>query len=369
MKRREFLTYLPAAASATAFVGALGRSQDLWAAESPGSDWRTFELVTSATIVKPVGRTALWLPLPAGQSTDYQRTLSVSWEAPGAARADRVTLPGYDVELLHVEWTEAQSAGPVTLTNKLATRDRHVDPSAAPAVAPKPESAQTLRKYLRPTALLPTDGIVSDTSKKITHGYRTDIEKARALYEWVVENTNRDPKTPGCGIGDVASMLKSGYLGGKCADINALFVALARSAGIPARDAYGVRVADSRLGFKSLGRSGDITKAQHCRAEFYAASHGWIPVDPADVRKVVLEEPPGGLALDDAKVVKARSMLFGAWEMNWVAYNHGHDIALPGSTKAPIPFLMYPNGETQEGRLDSLDPVGFKYEIHSRELT
>jgi transglutaminase-like putative cysteine protease len=366
MKRREFLIYLPAAASAFAV---LEGSRNLHAAELPGGDWRTFELVTSATITKPAGRTALWLPFPMGQSTDYQRTLSVSWEAPGAARADRVKLPGYDVELLHVEWTDAQSIGPVTLTNKVATRDRHVDPSVPPSVAPKPESAETLRKYLRPTALLPTDGVVSDTSKKIAGGHRTDIEKARALYEWVVENTNRDPKTPGCGVGDVASMLKSGYLGGKCADINALFVALARSAGIPARDAYGVRVADSRLGFKSLGRSGDITKAQHCRAEFYSRSHGWIPVDPADVRKVVLEEPPGGLALDDAKVVKARSMLFGAWEMNWVAYNHGHDISLPGSAKASIPFLMYPNGETQEGRLDSLDAAGFKYEIHSREVT
>jgi hypothetical protein len=54
--------------------------------------------------------------------------------------------------------------------------------------------------------------------------------------------------------------------------------------------------------------------------------------------------------------------------MNWVTYNHGHDVALPGSSKGVIPFLMYPNGETAEGRLDSLDPTTFRYEIHSREL-
>jgi len=184
-----------------------------------------------------------------------------------------------------------------------------------------------------------------------------------------VGNTNRDPKTPGCGMGDVATMLKSGYLGGKCAEINALFVALARAVRIPARDAYGIRVADSRLGFKSLGRSGDISKAQHCRAEFYAPGRGWIPVDPADVRKVVLEEVPGGLPMNDSKVQTARAALFGSWEMNWAAYNHGHVVALPGSSKGAIPFLMYPNGETVEGRLDSLDPTMFRYEIHSRELT
>ena len=95
-------------------------------------------------------------------------------------------------------------------------------------------------------------------------------------FDW----STRDPKIPGCGMGDVGSMLRSGYLGGKCADINALFVALARSVGIPARDAYGVRVADSRLGYRSLGRSGDVSKAQHCRAEFYERDYGWIPIDP-----------------------------------------------------------------------------------------
>jgi transglutaminase-like putative cysteine protease len=216
---------------------------------------------------------------------------------------------------------------------------------------------------------LPTDGIVKQTAEKITRGARRDIEKAHALYEWVVDNTSRDPKTPGCGLGDVASMLESGYLGGKCADINGLFVAMCRSLQVPARDAYGIRIADSRRGFRSLGKSGDISKAQHCRAEFYAKGLGWVPADPADVRKLVLEEVPGGLPIGDPKVQAARATLFGGWEMNWIAYNHGHDIALPGSRGRPIPFLMYPNGETSEGRLDSLDSAAFRYEIRSREET
>jgi hypothetical protein len=90
-------------------------------------------------------------------------------------------------------------------------------------------------------------------------------------------------------------------------------------------------------------------------------------VDPADVRKVVLEEPPGNRPLDDAMVSKARERLFGSWEMNWMAYNFAHDVALPGSTRAPVGFLMYPQAETSEGRIDSLDPDNFKYEITSRD--
>src|SRR5205814_8309886 len=130
--------------------------------------------------------------------------------------------------------------------------------------------------------------------QSIVKGETTEVGKARAIYEWIVDNTFRDPKVKGCGLGDIRTMLETRYFGGKCADLNALFVGLARSAGIPARDVYGVRVADSAT-WQSLGKSGDITKAQHCRAEFYHPYFGWIPVDPADVRKVVLEEEKGRL--------------------------------------------------------------------------
>lgn len=165
-------------------------------------------------------------------------------------------------------------------------------------------------------------------------------------------------------------MLETRDLGGKCADLNALYVGLARAVGLPARDVDGIRVTKSDLGYKSLGASSEIvTKAQHCRAEVYLSGYGWVPVDPADVRKVVLEEPPGNRRLDDEMVKKARARLFGSWEMNWMAYNFAHDVALPGSSGAPIGFLMYPQAETNQGRLDCLDPDNFKDEITSRETT
>jgi transglutaminase-like putative cysteine protease len=255
----------------------------------------------------------------------------------------------------------------LTLTSRVATRDFSVDLTTSNR-APNANRSE-LQHYLRPTKLVPTDGIVKASANEITKGAKSDLDKARAIYEWIVENTFRNPKTRGCGIGDIRFMLESRDLGGKCADLNALYVGLARAAGLPARDVYGIRVAKSELGYKSLGAASEnITKAQHCRAEVYIGGIGWVPVDPADVRKVVLEEPPGNRTLHDEIVEKARARLFGSWEMNWMAYNYAHDVALPGSTKPPIGFLMYPHAETSEGRIDSLDPDSFKYEIMSSEI-
>jgi transglutaminase-like putative cysteine protease len=48
--------------------------------------------------------------------------------------------------------------------------------------------------------------------------------------------------------------------------LNALYVGLARSVGLPARHVYGLRIAKSELGYKSLGVATDkATKGQHWR--------------------------------------------------------------------------------------------------------
>jgi transglutaminase-like putative cysteine protease len=333
-------------------------------AQATGADkWRIFEVTTRVEVLKPSGVTRVWIPTPLSQDTAYHKTLGNSFQAEGGTSAIMAESK-YGAGMVWAEWPEGVK--PVlTHTSRFATRDIAVDLSK-PGTA-KPEDRATLAKYTQATELLPTDGIVKKTSAEIVKGKRGDLEKARAIYEWVVDNTYRDPKTRGCGIGDIRFMLENKALGGKCADLNALFVALARAEGIPARDVYGIRVADSALGYKSLGRSGDITKAQHCRAEFYAAGYGWIPVDPADVRKVILEEG-GGKPVDDPMVVAARKRLFGSWEMNWLAYNTAHDLTLPNSTRGKIGFLMYQQSETVEGRLDSLDPENFKYTITSKEI-
>ncbi len=328
--------------------------------------WRTFEVTTRIEVLKPSGATRIWLPAALDTRTAYQRTLANNFKCEGGS----VKMVENKTDALRIIAAEFPAGvQPVlTLTSRIATRDWTVDLSAPPQ--PRRANAEELKHFLRPTKLLPTDGIVKENALQITRTATTDVGKARAIYEWIVENTYRDPKTRGCGLGNIKFMLESRDLGGKCADLNALYVGLARAAGLPARDVYGIRVAKSELGYKSLGTSSDIiSKAQHCRAEVYLSEYGWIAVDPADVRKVMLEEPPGKRPIDDEMVKKARARLFGSWEMNWMAYNFAHDVALPGSSGPAVPFLMYPQAETAEGRLDSLDPDSFKYQITSREIT
>jgi transglutaminase-like putative cysteine protease len=269
--------------------------------------------------------------------------------------------------MLHVRWSADTAAPAVEVVSVIATRDRAVD-FAKPGTAASLSDAERAL-YTEGTALIPVDGLVKETSDQIVAGFQSDLDKARAIYEWVVDNTFRDGKVRGCGRGDIASMLSLNNLSGKCADLNALYVGLARAAGLPARDVYGIRVAPSRFGYQSLGAKSEVvTKSQHCRAEVFLADFGWVPADPADVRKVALEEPPGNLPMDDAKVVAARKALFGAWEGNWLAYNVAHDVALAGSDWPQLGFLMYPQAETGSRQLDPLEPHKFSYVITATEL-
>ena len=363
MERREFLK-AGVGLSASGVTAALARPLRASAASTAeATRWRAFEMTTRAEIIGPVGATRAWLPLPLMPDTDYQKSLGQTWTG-NAAGARVLREEKYGAGIFYAEWTAGEAAPVIEVTARFVTRDRAADfkqPGGAP-----PEDKAVLTKYLGGTHYIPTDGVVAKTSREITKGLSTDLDKARAIYEWIVDNTFRDPKVRGCGLGNIRAMLETGNLGGKCADLNALFVGLARAAGIPARDVYGVRVADSAE-FKSLGRSGDITKAQHCRAECYLSSFGWVAVDPADVRKVVLEEK-GGLPLTDPIVKTARAKLFGAWEMNWLAFNYAADLKLPQSAGEPVAFFMYPQAETAGSRRDSLDPDSFRYTMTAREL-
>jgi transglutaminase-like putative cysteine protease len=358
MDRRAFLATTAAGAAAASLP---------WGGALAQGGWRTFEVTTRVEIQRPSGVSRAWIPLPLAGASDWHRDHGDSWSG-NAARAEVMRDPKYGVEMLYVEWPAAQGAPHIEVTSRFATRDRAVDLSRPGSGVARLSDAE-VRFFTAPTELIPTDGIVRDTAESAAKGSRTDLQKARAIYEWVVDNSFRDPQVRGCGWGDIKGMLETGNLGGKCGDLNALFVGLARSVGVPARDVYGIRVAPSAHGYQSLGAGSPvISKAQHCRAEFFAAGIGWVPVDPADVRKVVLEEPPGNLAMGDPKVVAARKRLFGSWEMNWLAYNTGHDLALPHSRGPKLPYLMYPNGETGGERLDQLEPDAFRYAITAREL-
>ncbi|MBK1682633.1 transglutaminase-like domain-containing protein [Rhodoferax fermentans] len=366
--RRAFMKNM-AAAAAAASLPAISFAQNTAATEHKfapqAGTWRSFEVTTRVNILKPQGVTRLWLPMPS-VNTDWQQSLGSSFSSNGKTQ---ITSDGrYGAQMLYVEFAENEAKPVVELTSKVRTQNRSVD-WAHPHAASEDQAA--LNYWTQPTHLLPTDGIVRQTALQAIRGARTDVEKAQKLYDWVVVNTFREPKVQGCGEGEIQTMLETGNLGGKCADLNALFVGLCRSVGLPARDVYGLRLAPSAFGYKQLGgNSASLQGAQHCRAEVYLKQYGWVAMDPADVTKVMRQETPEWIkSSNHALVAPVNKALFGSWEGNWMAYNTAHDVTLPHSTGPRLGFLMYPVAENAAGRLDSYAPDDFKYQISARDIT
>lgn len=359
MNRRDFVMAGTAAALGHALTPILRSS----AKAETASEWRTFEVMTTVKLCPEDRGATVWIPIAAHRDEGWIVPSETRWNG-NTDHALILQSGPYDARFLRATWSETETAPWIQVVDQVRTRRRSLADAKSASLSPSERQL-----YTAPGRLVPTDGIVRETARTIVAQAGSDFDKVRAIYEWVVENTYRDPSVAGCGTGDIVSMLRTGRRGGKCADINALFVGLVRSLDIPARDIYGVRTAASPSGYKSLGiEAGVATKAQHCRAEVFITDAGWIAVDPADVRKIILEEPPGTLTLADATVQTARSALFGGWDENWIAYNTAHDVALPGASGPSVDFLMYPQAEVAGTRLDCLDLARFRYEITSREV-
>lgn len=355
MKRRTFLTGAAGATTAAAigtFLPSRGEAADV--AKGPSSA-RLFEVTTSVDMAQPEAGMQLWLPL--FQSAGYQKLVGVSWESDAAVQIDRD--PVFGASVLHARWANGDAPQRISLVQRVATWDRLPSDSSLPVTAAEREF------WTRPSGNILTDGVVRQTARHIVGTIKDPKAQVRAIYDWVVATTWRDPATAGCGTGDIAGMLRDKRYGGKCVDINSLMVGLCRAAGIPAREIYGVRVAASSK-FKSLGRSGDVTGGQHCRSEVYLDETGWFPVDPADVRKAVLEEK---LPVDSPAIVQLAKELFGSWEGNWAGYNSASAIKLAGAPRAPnFKFLMYPCAMSNKDTRNCLDSKQFAYHITSNEI-
>ncbi|KYK32943.1 MAG: hypothetical protein AYK22_06775 [Thermoplasmatales archaeon SG8-52-3] len=210
-----------------------------------------------------------------------------------------------------------------------------------------------VNKYLLPTDLGPTDGLVKTYSNEITEGKVTILEKATAIYDYLIEHGERDPNLNFCGDGDVCQLLQ--LLKGKCVDFSSVFVALSRSAGVPAREILGTRIS----------KDGDITGAYHCRAEFYLPNYGWVSVDPSDIAKLMLNE---NLDINDTKVVEARNYYFGGQTETYIDLSTGRDVILnPNQDAGPLNYFMYPYAEVNGKPLDFISQEYLKYKVTFKE--
>ena len=310
LDRRNFLK--SAASVAALGVSAIPATADPFAFSDHG-DWRTYEIRTVVEIDSPEP-VRIWAPAAAFDAPDWSRPLGTNWTG-NADFAEIVRDPAYGAEFVQFDWRAGSGGRRAEIVSRVATRDRAVDIRAGKGAAAR-FVARRARAFHQGDRSHPHRRD-RQADLRQDRGRRAQAISRRRAPSTIGSSRTRSasPSTRGCGSGDIKAMLAAEKLGGKCADINGLFVGLVRAAGLPARDLYGLRVASSRFGYKSLGvASTDVTKAQHCRADVWLEGIGWTPMDAADVRKVMLEEPPTHLSADEPKVVAAREALIGSCE-------------------------------------------------------
>ena len=317
-----------------------------WAGNRAGEVTMEFDL--SAQPSDQVVR--LWVPYPVSSQDQMIRHIRLDGNP---ANTGVYTVPANGTPLLYAEWPEGSKSRKLTLSFEVARDElqRGDLPTKEPAW-----NSTDYAEYLAPTSIGPTDGAVKELADKIVAGNSTVLERARAIYDWTVENMYRDPDTRGCGKGDVCYLLIKP--GGKCTDISSVFVALCRAAGVPAREVFGLR-----LGKKA---EQDITTWQHCWSEFFLPGYGWVPADPADVLKAMLVEK---LKLDSPRIVGLRDYFWGGIDAYRFQLASGRDLILnPAQAGEPLNTFGYPYAEVGGKALDFYDPKSFVYRFSFKEL-
>jgi transglutaminase-like putative cysteine protease len=288
----------------------------------------------------------LWLPYPLSGAHQTISNLEINgnYNESGVYR-DATS----GATFLYAGWDRISAQPFVVMSFQVATKDRRVkNIKASDAPIPAP-----IRKYLKAT---PWDQAgekeIREIAARATAGKTGIRDKAKAVYDWVIEHTFRDPAVKACGLGNPMTTLFQSGGGGKCADISSVYVAIARAAGVPARDVFGLRLAHPK--------DGDITDAFHCWAEFYLPGTGWVPVDPADVRKMMLVHH---LELKDAG--EWRKFFWGGDDLFRVVLEKDARgvIFEPRQKGQPVNYFMYPFAQVDGKALDYFDAKNFSYSV------
>ncbi len=173
------------------------------------------------------------------------------------------------------------------------------------------------KEYLAPDKLVPVTGLPADLAVKVTEGKTSSLDKARAIYDYVFTTMRYDKTGTGWGRGDVLYACDAKK--GNCTDFHSLFIAMARSQGIPARFEIGFPLPPDKHAAEIAG--------YHCWAEFFEPTHGWIPVDISEAWKHQ----------------EKREYFFGAQDDNRVQFSMGRDLMLnPRQEGDSLNYFVYP---------------------------
>jgi len=279
-------------------------------AQSPPDRARDFIFTYHSVIAVPdrAARLEAWVPLPRNDGFQSISELTVESLIP-----TKIVDQHHDGNrVLHVE---ADAPLPRTIPVTVRFKVRRIEESAALAQTQPVWTASADGEFLHADRLVPIDGKIEQVSATIGDGSGTPYEQARAIYEWVVANMKYDKSGTGWGRGD--AIYACDVKKGNCTDFHSLFIALARSRGIPARFTIGFPV--------GIAKSGAIP-GYHCWAEFYANGQ-WVPVDASEAWK----HP------------ERRDYYFGHLDADRVAFTTGRDLVLePKQAGEPLNYLIYP---------------------------
>jgi len=276
---------------------------------------RTFRFTYTVTVRDiPAGarRLSIWVPVP--ETDPHQEVLDLVVRSPleySFTREHR-----YGNRLLHLA-ANAPLPDSIDLTLEAVVARRAY--RVLGAKTQPPENDRPASRDLGPDALVPIDGQIAAEARKATKGARTQLDKARAIYEYVTSTMHYDKSGQGWGRGD--ALRACDVRSGNCTDFHSLIIGMARSCRIPARFVIGFPLPENQ-------KQGAIP-GYHCWAEMYVEGIGWLPVDSSEA----------------SKHPEKRSTFFGGLDANRVEFTRGRDLELEPPASERLNFLVYPRVE------------------------
>jgi len=288
------------------------------AAFSQESRHFTFHYDFTVKNLTPGKKIRIWIP--AAHSDAYQEVKVVSAKAD--LRLKKTHESKFGNEMYFAETgNAAQPELHFEVAYEIVRHERLVLNSGAHVIPASLTSAER-KEDLQPDALVPITGLPAGLAAKVTQGKTDPLDKARAIYDYVFTTMRYDKTGTGWGRGDV--LYACGAKKGNCTDFHSLFIAMARSQGIPARFEIGFPLPPDKHSAEIAG--------YHCWSDFYVDGKGWVPVDISEAWK----HP------------EKRDYFFGSHDVNRVQFSMGRDLRLsPAQDGKPLNYFVYPYVEVE----------------------